>query len=201
LAFAATVGVASLLGAGKAWGPSRPTVVATVNLLKINNLLEEIRFQNEKLDGMAGEMEADLRDLETEILALRQDLQDLKLTPSTALEKKAEIAEKESIYEIRAQKYQQLMERERGKVLAGAYKGVIEATRRLAEREGYDLVVIDNHIEQSELDGMIEAEATIGQVSREVSSRPVLYVADAIDVTEEVARLMNNEFRAARAGG
>ncbi len=67
---------------------------------------------------------------------------------------------------------------------------VSNAISRIAEREGYDMVMLDDSLLP------IPEEAADGDVYRAIITKGIIYRHDAVDITNDVVTLMNNEFTA-----
>jgi Skp family chaperone for outer membrane proteins len=70
------------------------------------------------------------------------------------------------------------------------FNKITEAVRAYADREGIDVVLTnDSGVE-------IPQDLSDQQFLAAVTGRRVVFASDAIDITEEVAQAMNNEYRA-----
>jgi len=189
-------------GAGELVGPNRPSVIASVDLMRINDLLDQIEEENQRLTIAVEQPQREVDDLKRQIAAKRADIKELELSEDERIRLQAEIVELEAIAKVRFEMHKALIDREQGRILAEAYKEIVETVHRMAQQQGYDMVIIDDHVRVDEADKLVEAEMPISEVNRRIIARPMLYASPMIDITEDVARVMNNEYRAAvRAGG
>ena len=77
---------------------------------------------------------------------------------------------------------------DRGNVTREMYNKVTDAISRIAEREGYDIVLFDDSLFP------ITEDIPFADVYRSIVSRSVIYHHESADITNQVVTLMNAEF-------
>jgi Skp family chaperone for outer membrane proteins len=184
------LGVGYLVTAQEGLYAQRPTVTAVVDVSAVlNNLDQKLQVEAE-LQAQVDAGNAELRAREEQIRQLQADLQ--LMSPGTAAfdAKRDEFDHK--VVELQTmQNYQkQRVNREYSRQFGRLYTGILEAIDRVAQNSGYDLVLFK------------EQDVDFANVPREqlpgvIQSRKVLYSSGALDITEQVQTMMNNEFRSA----
>ncbi len=165
-----------------------PSVIATINLERVFQNLDEKGAADIKLQQIADDLEAEGRDMKQKIDLNEQDL-DL-FAPGTPKYQASLEA-----WTLATLRYQSFIEFGRRKIdvqkaltLKNIYQSIKTATAALAEENGYDMVFVDDSIAEMQPGG--EAEMT-----RQISARRMLYTSPRIDVTDELVTRMNKAFQ------
>lgn len=180
-------------GAQRAVAPA-PPVLATVRI--------ETLF-----DGLTqrAEAKAEIHRMETDIAteqarredSLRQKEQDLENIVAAA--QRAALTDEMALEQLKYQYWHQQvtaeMEVEKALRLQELYTALKEAIRDLAETEGYDLVIVNDESDELNFDREARVPAQV-QVLQQVTNRKILYLNEAIDITEDLIQRMNNTFQA-----
>lgn len=194
---------ALLLTGAAAWragaqGGAAPTGrVATVNLTTLVDLLDERETREEELRTFIEQQNARIRDLGDQLELAQADLVAMA-EGSTARRRKAEeVAELRIKLEVGGRFAEQLIDRRRAEVFAELFQKMQNGAAEVAKQQGFELVL------NNDMGGEIPRD-TEAQIRSVMAGRRVLFAADSIDITEAVARLLNNQWnagRAANAGG
>lgn len=186
--FAYTAGAARMLRA-------QPTAVATVNLSKVLEGLEERGVAERALETLSLSFKAQDDAKVEEIKAQEQQLTDIVDSAAKAAERdKLELRKLQHLAWQRV-KVEQL-DIEQSLQLQDLYKKITTAIAELAQTEGYDLVVVDD----SSTDFSYNPEARVPrdtQTRQQIIGRRVLWRNDAIDITDALIQRMNNAYKAA----
>jgi Skp family chaperone for outer membrane proteins len=192
----ATLSAASLVGTAVArhsmMTPPPAPVIATVDLEGVVAALKE-RLDKE-LNLKASLSDAQKR-VDTLVEEVKSDQEKIKQMPAGNDKDKAmkELREKAIRAEFEKQYAQKLLIEMQGEMLRDLYLKISEATGRMAKSNGYSLVIAnDQKIEIPKGDP--------NEIGRAISSKRMLYSDGALDVTNELITMMNNEY-AARGGG
>ena len=190
--------VAALAGYQAAAPGLEPPVIASVRIQPLfDGLLER------------AEAKTQIEDLEAELLEEQSRRQ---RTITTFLEQLEQVVETEKRKEIQDQiELERLemrfwlqeaageLETEKALRLQFLYRHIKIAIRELAEAEGYDIVILDDAIEDPSFDRDSRVPAQV-QVLQQITSRNILYLNATLDVTDDLIMRMNNAHRAAQAG-
>lgn len=182
-------------GANAARPPANPTAVATVNLPQILQNLEERNVRQASMTKAVEARQAQLDELTKRIEALQMELdpeQGGTLKPGTTeyRDKLIQLRELQVTLDARFKLLEQVLSFERGSVMRDLYLKIEDAVERIAERDGYDVVLLDD------TDFTLPQEAGQDDMNRAILARSVVYRHDSIDITNQVVQLMNNEFKA-----
>ncbi len=194
---ALAVSIAYLAGARRPAAPTPPTI-ATVRMQPLfDGLLERAEAKTE-VDTLEDGFRAEQRTRQASIAALQE-----KLDQANGAKQRRSIQEQLDLKSLELRFWLQEaaneLESEKALRLIYLYRNIKTAIQSLAETEGYDLVFLDNSMDEPTFD----REARIApqlQVLGQITSRNILYLNSTLDVTEDLISRMNNEYRAAQDG-
>lgn len=177
-------------GATASRPPAQPTAIAVVDIVDIIAGLNEREVLENQLNDRMGARQAQLNEVVEQIKVLEADVQMLTKGTDEHREKLREYLEKQAVAKARREALSQIVSIDMGNVMAGLYGKVEAAIASIAEREGYDIVLLDD----SEFP--LPDNAPDPDVYRAIITKSVVYRHDSIDITQQVITLMNNEFSA-----
>lgn len=164
-----------------------PVSVAVVDLQKVFNTLHEkgkveadIVRKREANERAAQEKGQEVRQLEADLGVLNPDTEAYKQTQEKVQTKAIEL-------EVWVRLEKQKLEREAAIQMEALYLKVLDAIKRRAEQGGYDLVLYKDPTESAR-------GQTQQQVATTIQLRKVLYAKAELDLTEQIAQMLNNEF-------
>jgi Skp family chaperone for outer membrane proteins len=167
--------------------------VGTVNLDKVyasidrySALQANLKKAGEGLDARVKAAEARVRELEAELDSFQPGSE----AQASAVQKlQASVADFRAVEQFVAAK----RELELSRAFRETYVAIKDAARRLAERDGYDFVMLDDSV--VELDPS-NASRTIQQIA----ARKFIFASPKSDVTDSLVALMNEDWKASRGG-
>ncbi|MCL4222051.1 MAG: OmpH family outer membrane protein [Phycisphaerales bacterium] len=182
-------------GANAARPPANPTAVAVVNLPKVLQSLDERTVRQDAMSKATESRQKQLDELTKRIEALNLELDPKEggtIKPGTAeyRDKLIQLRELQVTLDARFKLLEQVLSFERGTIMRELYVKIDSAVNRIADRDGYDLVLLDD------TDFKLPNEASQDDMNRAILSRSVLYRHNSIDITDQVVQLLNNEFKA-----
>ncbi len=168
-------------------------VVATVNLEKVFQGLDERGAADARLKNLADKLDAEGHKKREEIEVLNADLELFPPGSEKFQEVAAELAGKgfrlKAFLDFAVRK----LDAEKSRTLYDLYEDRIkEVVRQMAEEQGYDLVMVDDSIVA------LPTEISEAEIMRQISARRLLYTNSAIDITEDLIARMNSRY--ARGG-
>lgn len=173
-----------------------PTAVAVIDVGKVLDQLEEKRTRLADLEAFGQQLENRVADIDAERQKVLDDLDVLpKGTPQyyakqdEAIHKQMELQSEKEFAQFRFNERKQRTKLE-------LFNKILSAAGIYAQREGYDLVINDDR-------DLTIPDAQLGKMNDQsfqafVMSRRVIYATDAVDITDEVAQHMNNNYKAAQ---
>jgi Skp family chaperone for outer membrane proteins len=171
-------------------GQARPTVVAVVSISKILTALREREDKEAELRNMGTQRESVVnalgekaRSAVQELEVLKAGTDDWKAKREEAMRFEAQFRLETEIAERTLSEYQKLMQ-------LALFNKITAAVRAYAEREGIDLVLTNDSGAE------IPQDLPDQQVLAAMTGRRVAFASEAIDITDEVALAMNNEYKA-----
>ncbi|PCI08320.1 hypothetical protein COB72_08570 [bacterium] len=175
-------------GANSSRPPAAPTAIATVDISEVINQLKEREVRESELEINMNARQNQLKEVEEKIRILEADLQDGKRGTNEYKDKLRQYMEIQAVYKARSEALNQIVSIDRGTVMHEMYTKVSDAISRIADREGYDIVLFDDSLFE------IPEGAMFPDVFRSIVTKSVIYRHDSIDITGQVVNLMNSEF-------
>lgn len=164
--------------------------VATLDLNGVLSTLEEREVREKELQAFIQGLQTKLDELKK---SAQQAQDDLKVLPERTKDwknKREEAIRLAMRLEGEDKLAKALVEDERKKLSLDLFTKIKDAAGRFAQREGYVLVISNDSAVE------IPIEAPEQQVQAAMVGRRVLYRADASDISQAVAQMMNTEFKA-----
>ena len=176
--------------ASNARPPAQPTAVATVDIVTIFDQLDELKSLETELENRKNSRQAQLDEVKNQLRTISADLETLKNGTDEYKEKVREAMEMQAVIQARGEALNQILSIDRGAMTRDLYTKVSDAVNRIAEREGYDIVLFDDST------FTVPENAPYQDVFRSIITKSVLYRHDGVDITSQVVSLLNSEFSA-----
>ncbi len=180
-------------GAGTAARPpATPTAVATIDIVAVFEKLNERTVLEAQLEERRKAREAQLDEVRRRIRELQSNIENIH-APGSNDSKEAirEFMEQRAVAEARANALSQIMSIDRGSIRRQLFEKIQTTIAKIAERDGIDVVFLDD----SGFD-LPELNASDADVSRAIVTKGILYSHRAVDITDRVITMMNNEYTA-----
>lgn len=196
LAAAALAGYQAL--AQRAQAPAAP-IVATVQMEKLFDGLDQRADAKAEVAALEAQLTREQKSKADSIDALESELENV-----VDEQRREELTDQIALEKIKFKFWQQAanseLEVEKALRLQYLYTSIKEAIRQLAGDAGYDMVILDDSADELPFDRDTRVPAQM-QVLQQITSRKILYLNGALDITEDLIIRMNNEFRAAQQVG
>lgn len=197
---AAVITAALLLAAG-AWragannaATARPTVVATLDLQKLINGLDELAAKQKEFDRFR-------EDLKAKVEKKKKDVDDAEAALKVLVAGTPEFRVKQEEFrrltlelKFEGEFAGNMIDERRGIIYAAIFKKITEASARFAKQNGYDLILSDDTKAEMPEVGMEN------QIRALIVSKRVIVAGDGVDVTDAMLTMMNNEFKVGAGG-
>lgn len=180
----------------------QPAVVATIDITKVMEGLEQRSNAEIKLDQMRVEFNEERERRETRIRELDRQLREKQREvreQRAGMDELQRIEEQIALQELNFQAWitfqSDRIDVEKALLWQDLYRAIRRAVGEMAEGERYDLVIYDNTSEEL----FINPESRMSremQVQQQMVSRQLVYAGRSLDVTNELIERMNNQFRA-----
>jgi Skp family chaperone for outer membrane proteins len=168
--------------------------VAVVDIAQVLEQLSEKREREMQLESEIGERQDRLDRLKGQADLAKQDLEVLLRGTKEFRERQEEAIRLEGRLQIENEIAQRRLSQSRMRMQLELFNKILEAAQRYADREGFDIVL------SSDVSDPIPEVAAEQMQPQEfmamLASRRVVHASGAVDITDEVAQMMNNEFRA-----
>ncbi len=171
-----------------------PTAVAVVDIARTLDQLAEKRDREMELESAIADRQARVDRLRDEAQAVAEELDILPEGSMEWRDRREEAIRLEGRLQIEQKLAQQILSQSRMRMQLELFNKIVESSQRYAEREGFDIVLSSD---VSEPIPEVAAEQMGPQeFMAMLASRRVVHATDAVDITDEVAQMMNNEFQA-----
>lgn len=170
--------------------PAQPTAIATVDVVTIFEQLQELKDLEAQLDKNKNSRQAQLDEVSNQLKTIGADLEAMAKGTNEYKEKVREAMEKQAVLKARSEALNQILSIDRGNMTRELFDKVSKAISRIADREGYDVVLFDDS------SFVVPEGAGYQDVQRAIVTRSLLYRNESIDITKQVIDLMNNEYTA-----
>ena len=170
-----------------------PTAVAVVDIGELRSSLNELKVLLAQIDSKfaARNQELELKRQELAAMQARLDEEGPTMTEDEQNDSTAEIYRLDTRINADDNIYRQLLQIDGLRIMKMVQTKIDDATRRVAARDGWNIVLLDTSgINVVGQDSMQKMDSAIFQ-------RSVIYATPAVDITNEVLTLMNNEYEAA----
>ena len=167
-----------------------PTSIATFDLEKTFNALEEKKAADAQLKRLAEDMKKESEKSAKKLKAMETELEDLQ--PGTAKHKEMmeNLAEGGHNYQAQVEFFRAKMDIDGARMMRQVYASIRLAAEQLAKERGYSVVLVNDSITPI-------PPGTVEEVTRQISARRMVYASPQVDVTEELISRMNSAFKTA----
>ena len=170
-----------------------PTAVATVDLGRILEALDERSAKEADLNRFFDSLKGEAEPMQEALAALEEQIKNETNPP-----RRAELEEQFNLRQIQFASWNQVramqVDIEKSIMLRDLYKQIKEAVAELANVEGYDLILVDDSGGELGIDPNSQ-QSREAQILRQITRRRALYSADTIDITDEIIVRMNNAYK------
>lgn len=179
---------AATFGVGAITRALDPTVVAIVDIDRLSTEMEEFKVPREEFQTKQDTRREQLRAIQTRMNSVAEELELIPEGDQNArIDKLTEQAMLDSELATRQQIYQQAADLEQAQLFKRMYDRIQSGAKTIAERDGIDLVLVDDRV-------FALSATNRGAQRAMLESKKVLYADSAVDITDELLTLLNNEF-------
>ena len=164
--------------------PTKPAVVAVVDLERVFNNLDSRKVEEDKILARREEMIAQADDMRDEVELLNAELESLEAGSATMIEmndRAISISGKLRAFETYGKL---LIERDQAATLRNTYDRIRDEAGRLSKAKGIDLVLLNDSIPVVDF---VDAAGTLQQIA----ARRILWASNTLHITEELLAQMN----------
>jgi len=176
---------------------ARQLTIGTVELQRLMDSLKELQNANAGMKANFDNYKAQMKQFSDRAKAIDDELKTVipKTDAKLRAQKNAELFEIKSLVEARENTFSRLMDMEQGDIIRGIYQKALAATETLAKREGYDMVLLNDTVLGFGGD-LADKRLGMREVTDIIRSRKLVYSNPAVDVTDRLIQIMNNEYEA-----
>lgn len=166
-----------------------PPIVAVVDLERIVNNLDELTARQADLNNWITERQSAFDRVKQQFESARQKLEILPIGSDDAEQAREDLLRLQIELKLQQELSQEGVDQRKAIVHRDLFNKVSDAVERLARKNSYHLV-LSNDSEPPLILG------TESQVQRQIAGRRVLFADGALDITDELLQMMNNEWQA-----
>ncbi len=170
--------------------PTKPTVVACVDLERVYRSLDQLKAAESTAESLRTQLQSRVNAVTAEVEAMKQELESFQPGSAAhndamnkAILKAGDLSAMQAFAELK-------MESERANTVRDAYLKVRESCATLAKAQGIDLVFIDDTIPPV-------TPANLEGTMQQINGRRMLYSSATLEITDLLVEQMNKAFRAA----
>jgi Skp family chaperone for outer membrane proteins len=163
---------------------------AVVDLNVVLESLEERKNLEKELQNFIATKEKELQDAQTKVQQAQEDLKILPERSADWFKKRDETAALMVQFRATTEVSRQIVEDKRKRMHLDLFSKIRDAAGRYAKQQGYSIVI------SSDATVEIPDQAPEREVQAAMVSRRVLFADANLDISQAVAQLMNNEFKA-----
>lgn len=168
--------------------PKGPMRIGLVDLEQLQKGLTESAQRNLALEQKKKDFQQELDQANAKIKQMNEEFSLLPEDDPAFTQRLIDLAELDGRTKAKAQLYQSMLEREQAKLLREMYDKITAAIGDLAEKDGYDLVLLDDR------KITIPPNYNADQVNASILQKRLLYAGGADDLTDQIITKMNAEF-------
>jgi outer membrane protein len=165
-----------------------PERAAAVNVGTLINEYQRSKDLDEELAQLDADLKAEEEQRRAKIDQLQAEIDRLDPEDPTRVDRTRELLEMQIQYKVWGETKQAHRVREFSLWTTQIYREIIDAVKKVAEREGYDLVLYKDEFQP----GSMEPQAIMEQIR----GRKVLYAHPSIEITQTVLDQLNEDYRA-----
>ncbi len=168
--------------------------VATLDLNAVLESIEERKEREKELQAFIGTQETKIKELGKEAQQGQDDLKILPQSTKAWQEKREQVIRAGARFRIEQELAKGLVEEKRKNMHLDLFRKINDAAGRYARKEGIAIVISSDAAQQIPDD--IQEQAAHSAIL----NRRVIFADSALDISQAVASMMNNEFKARGAG-
>jgi len=193
IAAAMWVGLSTAAQARNNLNTPSPATVAVVDIAAVLDRLDEKIDQQQNLTKVAEERRDFVKSMTDKIESLKSEVGILPAKSEEARAKREEIVRLEAQRRIEAEIAAQVVENLQLTMQVDLVRKIIDASQRVAKRDGWTIVLTDDREAATPPEGQ---QIRIDQQLQLLAQQTVIAADNLTEITEEVVRLMNNEYKA-----
>ncbi|MGP1308982.1 MAG: OmpH family outer membrane protein [Phycisphaerales bacterium] len=173
---------------------AKPISLGVINIEKVINSLDELDDQQGRLDSLVTSRRKTVDEMSKQLEKLQGELELIPEGNPQRIAKGREIQELSIKLRLESEVAVAIIDAQKGEIYAELFRKISDASKRFAERNGYDMVLSSDAIAQTPQQG------TEAQIKSFIVSRRVIFASPGIDVTDQLITMMNNEYKAGANG-
>jgi Skp family chaperone for outer membrane proteins len=168
--------------------PTQPTIVATFDLERTFNTIDQKKAAFAKITELAEKLQTDAEAMRKELEQLNANMDIHPKGSPKALEAQEKLEYRTAEYRAQIEFIKLKIEAEKGRALKRIYLDIRAAVQTFAEKHNYSVVLVDDSVAEI-------PPGTLEDLNRQISARRIVYTS--ADITDALIEHMNASFKAA----
>ena len=196
--FAAAAGVtfvaacAAALGAGVATRSAAPTSIALIDIDRISVEMEEFKVPSEAFQAKINDRHEELQSIRTRMESLAEEFDLIPDTDQNArIAKNTQIIVLDSEFKTKQQIFESASNLDRAQLFKQMFDRIEAGAAQLAARDGIDIMLVDDRV-------FVLSDTNITAQNNALESKKILFASGAVDLTDELLTMLNNDFNAGK---
>lgn len=165
-----------------------PTRVATINVVKVFDRLNEKKNADSDLEVLGKRLDDKRKQLEQDLERLRQELKDYKPDSDVFRETQENMLKKAMELRSHSEYMEQKLQLEQRLRTGTVYRHIVQSIEAYAKQNGIIMVLVADDID-------ITGSRTQAELLTKIAMRKVVYAHESLDITEALVLKMNGEFK------
>ncbi len=176
--------------AGTRAAPTQPARIGILDLQRAYLASTELAARGAETKALAEKLKAELTTMQNQLKDLRAQLDNEPPSSPRRRDLMAEGVVLQAMLETKEKVAQRLVDLSNGESVRVVYSRLTAACDKLLATTGLDLIIVDDRSVQP------GADRSEQDVTAAIQSRQILAASKAMDVTDEVVQIMNNDYAA-----
>lgn len=169
--------------------PKPGATIATIDLLRLQPLLDERAGLQSRIEEAEARLDAELQPMRERLKRLEESIKDEAVSAEQKFEYSNQALMLQGSIQAAVQRADAILDSINASLMVGLYGKIRNSVQVIAEQEGYDIVFADDRSQT-----LTRENFSSGAVESYILGRGVMYANKTIDITDIVAKRMNLEY-------
>ncbi|MBL8875984.1 MAG: OmpH family outer membrane protein [Phycisphaerae bacterium] len=164
--------------------------IALINIEKVINDLDEVKMGQQKIAAKADARQAELNNIAKQLDEGQKKLELIDPKDTNRREEAVKMMELNATANAKQQAFQGIINIEKGDLFKQVHGHIMDACANYAQKNDIELILVDDRVLT------FQENDDVGKVSALISQKRIVYGAPALDITDDIIKVMNNNFAA-----
>lgn len=164
--------------------------IALINIEKVINDLDEVKMGQQKIGAKADARQVELNNIAKQIDEGQKKLELIDPKDTSRREEAVKLMELTATANAKQQAFQGIINIEKGDLFREVHGNIMDACASFAQKNDIELILVDDRVLS------FQENDDVNKVSALISQKRIVYGAPALDITNDIIKMMNNNFAA-----